>query len=71
MTISVRTPFSQTSGVAQLDFKRASMPVRLTVHSSFPVAASSAVRKDSPSLSCIKYTRPPCTTGEDAVPKSR
>ena len=71
MTISVRFSFVQTKGVAQPDFKRPSLAVRAAFQASFPVAASSATRNDSPSLSWSWYTRPPCTTGDDAVPKSR
>src|SRR5215213_4402754 len=44
---------------------------RATLQICLPVFASIAAANDLPSLSCTTNTRPSCTAGDAAVPKSR
>ena len=70
MDMAACMTFCQTNGVDHPDPMRCAGP-RLTLQSSLPVFASRAARKDSPSVSCSAITWPLCTTGDEAVPKSR
>ena len=65
VTISVRERFSQTKGVDQL------LPSsRSTSQIVLPLSLSRQVSTERSSLSLTRYSLPPCSTGDAAVPQS-